>query len=305
MSLLHLRWIGEMGMDTRYLEYFKIVYEEKSIQKASKKLFISPQGLGKIIQNIEKEFDAVFFIRNKSGVFPTASGTLFYEQCIKTSHELQTLHGQIRQLESKNHALRIGFAGGTLQIFPLEILMHFIEEHPNLQIQWYEYLNDHLIQRLLDSELDYGFVVGKTENDHLVQNCRYATPVVLLVYEGHPLYNETCISLDMLKNEKLIIMNEHFHIYHDFTTACSMHGFTPQIIAKTLDGATLYALCTRKLGLAVAPFLPIQQMLHVKAIPFLGEYSWEIYGCYEKKQQNNAVIQELEAYLENQSYLLS
>ena len=50
MSLLHLRWIGEMGMDTRYLEYFKIVYEEKSIQKASKKLFISPQGLGKIIQ---------------------------------------------------------------------------------------------------------------------------------------------------------------------------------------------------------------------------------------------------------------
>lgn len=287
-------------MDIRYLEYFKIVYEEKSIQKASKKLFISPQGLGKIIQNIEKEFHTTFFIRNKSGVFPTASGTLFYEQCIKTSHELQVLHRQIRQLESESHALRIGFASGTLQMFPLEILMRFMEEYPNIQLQWYESLNDHLIQQILDSELDYGFVVGKTENEHLVQTRWYVTPVVLLVYEGHPLYNETCISLDMLKNETLIIMNEHFHIYHDFTTACNVHGFTPKIIAKTLDGATLYELCTRKLGLAVTPLLPIQQLLHVKAIPFLGNYNWEIYGCYEKKQKNHTLIQELEAYLENQ-----
>lgn len=286
-------------MDTRYMEYFKIVYEEKSIQKASRKLFISPQGLGKIIQNMEKEFDTVFFIRNKSGVFPTANGTLFYEQCKKTGHELQTLHRRIRQSDSGKQSLRIGFASGTLQIFPLEILMDFMEEHKNIQIHWYEYLNDHLVRQVLDSELDYGFVVGKTENDRLIQNCRYAMPLVLLVYEGHPLYHETCITLDMLKDEKLIIMNEHFHVYHDFITACSIQGFTPQIIAKTLDGATLYALCTRKLGLAVTPLLPIQQQLHMKAIPFSGSYSWEIYGCYEKKQQNHAIIQTLEAYLEN------
>ena len=155
--------------------------------------------------------------------------------------------------------------------------MDFMEEHKNIQIHWYEYLNDHLVRQVLDSELDYGFVVGKTENDRLIQNCRYAMPLVLLVYEGHPLYHETCITLDMLKDEKLILMNEHFHVYHDFITACSIQGFTPQIIAKTMDGATLYALCTQKLGLAVTPLLPIQQQLHMKAIPFSGSYSWEIW----------------------------
>ena len=35
-------------MDTKHLEYFRIVYEEKSIHAAAKKLFISPQGLGRI-----------------------------------------------------------------------------------------------------------------------------------------------------------------------------------------------------------------------------------------------------------------
>ena len=38
----------ERHMDTKHLEYFRIVYEEKSIHAAAKKLFISPQGLGRI-----------------------------------------------------------------------------------------------------------------------------------------------------------------------------------------------------------------------------------------------------------------
>ena len=43
-------------MDTKHLESFRIVCEEKSIHAAAKKLFISPQGLGRIIQNMENEF---------------------------------------------------------------------------------------------------------------------------------------------------------------------------------------------------------------------------------------------------------
>lgn len=284
-------------MDTRYLEYFKIVYEEKSIQKAARKLFISPQGLGKIIQNIEKEFDTVLFIRSKNGIFPTSAGSLFYEQCKKTNHEFQTLHGRIRQLSSEHQSLRIGFASGTLQLFPLETLIRFIDDHPAVTIQWCEYLNDDLLRRLLDSELDYGFLVGKKENEHLIQHCSYVSPIVLLVYEGHPLYHEECISLDMLEGENLITMNEHFQICHDFTAACNVQGFTPKIIAKTMDGATLYELCTRKLGLAVAPLLPLARFLHVKAIPFPGNYSWEIYGSYHRSQKENALIQELESFL--------
>ena len=64
-------------MDTKHLEYFQIVYEEKSIQKKKKKLFISPQGLGRIIQNLESEFGTTFFNRTKTVYFPRKAELFF------------------------------------------------------------------------------------------------------------------------------------------------------------------------------------------------------------------------------------
>lgn len=89
-------------MDTKHLEYFRIVYEEKSIHAAAKKLFISPQGLGKIIQNLEGEFKTPLFTRTKNGVFPTESGTLFYEQCVKTCRELKLLQTRMERMKKRS-----------------------------------------------------------------------------------------------------------------------------------------------------------------------------------------------------------
>ena len=104
----------------------------------------------------------------------------------------------------------------------------------------------------------------------------------------------------MLRNENLILMNESFQIYHDFTVACRIHGFVPKVIAKTMDGGTLYRLCTEKLGLAVTPLFPIQNYLHVKAIPLAGDYTWEIYGSRQKDVNASSELALLEAYLDEQ-----
>lgn len=286
-------------MDTKHLEYFRIVYETKSIHAAAKKLFISAQGLGKIIQNIEAEFGTVLFSRTKDGVFPTSSGTIFYEQCVKTEHELKLLRSRMTLLAHEKHSLKIGFATGTLQLFPLEILFHFIEDHPNIQVQWCEYHNPLLVEQLLSADVDYAFIVGKTHPDLLVQNLCNVCPVVLLVYEGHPLYGAETVSLDMLRDEKLILMNEEFQIYHDFVTACRLHGFKPNVIAKTMDGATLYRLSAAKLGLSVSPRFPGQFFTNLRAIPLVGDYNWEIYGSYLKEQDNNESVRLLDSYLED------
>lgn len=285
-------------MDTKHLEYFRIVYEEKSIHAAAKKLFISPQGLGRILQNMEAEFGTVFFTRTKNGVFPTESGTLFYKQCIKTGQEFQALRFRMEQLCRQDHTLRIGFATGTLQLFPLEVLFRFIEEHPKIRVSWCEYHNQTLINKLLNSEVDYGFVVGRTHQDQLAQSLRCVCPVVLLVYEGHPLYHEKYITLEMLKDEKLLLMNEAFQIYHDFTAACRIQGFEPKVVAKTMDGAALYRMCMKKFGLAVSPRFPDQYFPNVKAVPFTGDYNWEIYGSFPRGQRDPEIIRIFDAWLE-------
>lgn len=39
-------------MDTKDLRYFRQVYEDKSINQAAKQLFITPQGLSRIITKL-------------------------------------------------------------------------------------------------------------------------------------------------------------------------------------------------------------------------------------------------------------
>lgn len=48
-------------MDTKNLYFFQVVFEEGNIRTAAQKLYISPQGLGKIIKGIEQELDCQLF----------------------------------------------------------------------------------------------------------------------------------------------------------------------------------------------------------------------------------------------------
>lgn len=61
-------------MDTRDLRCFRLVYEEGSINKAANQLFITPQGLSRIIRKLEDEFQTSLFKRTTSGTIPTKSG---------------------------------------------------------------------------------------------------------------------------------------------------------------------------------------------------------------------------------------
>lgn len=47
------------------LKCFEAVYREGSIHKAAKHLFITPQGLGKNIRNLENELGTLLFLRSK------------------------------------------------------------------------------------------------------------------------------------------------------------------------------------------------------------------------------------------------
>ncbi|MCR5544994.1 MAG: LysR family transcriptional regulator, partial [Lachnospiraceae bacterium] len=53
-------------------------YETRSIIKAAKSLYITPQGLGKILDRLEQEAKVKLFERTKQGLIPTEAGVFFY-----------------------------------------------------------------------------------------------------------------------------------------------------------------------------------------------------------------------------------
>lgn len=286
-------------MDTKDIECFEYVYREKSLNQAAKKLYITPQGLGKIIRNLEAELDTVLFERTQAGLLPTKSAHLFHENAATLIRQMDHMKYEIRQYSTRETTLQIGCANGIFHVLPMRTLQEFHKENPQIKMEWNEYENSAIVDLLLMHKLDYGCIVGKIKDQRLKSHLLSTTPMTVLVYNGHPLFSEKEIQLEMLKDEPLLTMNESFRIYHELICACREHGFLPNITAKTMDGGVMFHLCEQKLGLAITPDFKMKKMWEgtLRAIPLVDFPSWDVYGVYLKEINEYENIRRFDSFL--------
>lgn len=287
-------------MDTNDIRCFELVYEKRSFNQAAKEMFISPQGLGRIIRNLEAECGTRFFERTGNGLIPTESAELFYDHARQISDLMNHMLFEMHQLANKDQVLRIGCANGIFHVLPLQSLKDFEERNPQLKIEWSEFENHSIPDLLKDHKLDYGCVVGQVSDPAFKQVLLSKTRIAVLVYEGHPLYEEESITLEMLKEEPLLTMGNNFHIFENLMNACHERGFEPNIAAKTMDGGLLYHLCDQKMGLAITPDFRMKRIWQdsLRAIPLENFPTWDVYGIYLKDNASFLNIRHFNAYLQ-------
>ena len=70
-------------MDLRQVQYFAVLYEERSITKAARRLNVVQPALSMQISRLERNFKTRLFERTSRGVIPTDIGRAFYGLCQK------------------------------------------------------------------------------------------------------------------------------------------------------------------------------------------------------------------------------
>ena len=120
-------------MNIKDLKCFEAVYEQKSINKAAKQLYITPQGLGSNIRSLENELGTVLFERAKQGVTPTESAQLLYKRAGLLIEEFEQIRNEVQQLSHREDVLRIGCACGVFNVIPFKLiqdlsLIHILKE---------------------------------------------------------------------------------------------------------------------------------------------------------------------------------
>ncbi|MBS5522288.1 MAG: LysR family transcriptional regulator [Clostridiales bacterium] len=286
-------------MNSHQLQCFEAVYKEKSINKAARKLYMTPQGLGKTIQILEGELDTELFERTKLGVYPTESADYLHERAQAVIRQLDEISAAMGQFKNQKIILRIGYACGVFNVLPFRLILQFMQENPQIEVRWSEYPNVKVHELLLRCEIEYGFGIGLNREGGLVQHRLAHKAGYLLVYEGHPLYTAHSVHVGLLKNENIISLNEDFYIYHSFRYECYAQGFSPKIVAKTTDGTALYQLCRQKVGIAVIPEYNLQNLdlKNVRAICLENNLKLDIHGAYKRGNEKIPVIQMFDHYL--------
>ena len=237
-------------MDTNDLRFFRQVYETGSINKASRQLFITPQGLSRVIQHLEEELEAGLFTSTANGMVPTESGRYLYENSLSLLEQFDELTVGLRQIQDRDRKLKIGFACGVLHVFPFQKLEEYIQ-HNEIILQWEEASNQEIMHQVQQGTMDMGFVIGQTADQKLWSLELLSRKMNVIAYEGHPFYGRASLSVGELREERLITLNERYYSYHSFLQRCRDFGFTPNIVARTMESQIIYEFCRQKIGLGI------------------------------------------------------
>ena len=110
-----------------------------------------------------------------------------------------------------------------------------------------------------------------------------------LVYSEHPYYDRKEISIEDLKQQKLISLNEKYFIYHSLNQRCQDFGFSPDIVTHTMESSLIYRFCQQKMGIGIDADIhhdpKLLESLH--KISIKDAIPWKISLVYKKRKKSS------------------
>ncbi len=266
-------------MNIKDLEYFQIICRERNISQAAKLLYLSPQGLSKILQNMEAELNTTLLLRTRKGLLLTESGEALLAHAEGIVNSYREVRQEIRNIENrKNGEIELISAYGILRLLTPDCITAFRKAYPEIVFTYREFPDCQVERLFLKKEGNIAFSVAPFE-DGLYDVTELETfPIRLLVNRAHPLSQRTSVTIRDLKGERLFIESSEFKIYHIIQEKCREAGFEPDIAFETSGFSLCHKMCAQNRGISVTVDFIFDDMRQKELvmIPFSdGVYQWK------------------------------
>ncbi len=273
-------------MDTKTLRYFCACYETKSLNKASERFYITPQGMGKNLNKLENELGVTLFQRSQAGLEPTRSGDYLYKHSKEMLYRLQDLEMEMKRMDFSRHSRRVGFACGVIRALQAVPALRSLSQEliGSEAVEWTEDFNQNIRDLLLGGKIDTAYVVDHFRSPMVHEEKIFERKLCAVVYKGHPLYQRDVLSFDDLREEKLITLNEKFSIFHSVVTKCQELGFVPQIPIRIMENSLIYTFVREQSGIGIDVDLHRSDFpqADIRCIEIADSIPWAIYAATPK-----------------------
>lgn len=287
-------------MDTKDLKCFLQVCNDGSITKAAKALYITPQGLSKIIINLEQELNIPLFYRSANGLILTEYGDLLMKKAKHIIFELDEIVNYFNNHNNISGQINLASAYGVIAAFSPKFLFDFNHKAPNINLKWREYSDFRAESAIWNGEADCGLIKGPINNEQFDSFLLASYKPMVLVPKGHKLFDKDLLSVIDLRNERIILESSEFKIHHNFKNACEKAGFLPTIVFETTEISLAHKLCQQGLGLAITVDFAVEDMpmTDFKAIPFKNDGpKWDVYFVTKKHTSKTPTVKFFEEYI--------
>lgn len=253
-------------MELRQLRYFAAVARERSFTRAAATLRVAQPALSQQIRALEQELGVVLIERsNRTGALTDAGVALL----ARAERVLAEMHDASREMAAhaglERGEVRIGCALQTLLESSLPALFSaFQARHPGVRVTLDEVHTQQVLQRVGRGEVDLGLVhLGRNGTNRAIGTEEVQPdvallqlrrePLVLIVGPRHRLAGRAEVAFRSLRDEPFVAFQSGSTVRKLVELAGRQSGFEPHIAFASANVATVRALVSAGLGVAVVP----------------------------------------------------
>lgn len=239
-------------MNKKQLEYFVEAYRCRNIQAAADNLYISHQGLSRVLRLLEEELGQALFTRSNRGLEPTdfATTLLPHVQALLDTYAriegVQTLEGQkkaVVTVYSLDHVL--GYLGA-------DFVLKFHAEHPDITLSVVDTTDEHALESLSGGHADFAIVNGPIDNTRF--NCHelFYSRYCCRIHKDNPLAVKTPLTVEDFDGQKLIGKGREYNCFRkNIDKLVLAENVRIDIPIETSDEQLTQELVERNLAIAV------------------------------------------------------
>jgi len=278
-----------MKISIQDLRYVLALSETQHFGRAAKACFVTQPSLSNQLKNLETRLGTALFERSRKHVMITDFG----KQFVARAHDVIQLMDDLETMQDDPFVgdLKIGIFPTLAPYLLPRVMPTLITDFPTLRFIVSEGKTATIHQQLRDGALDCIIAAAPLTEPHFDHQHLFDDAFFLAVYPEHPLASRTEVSLQDLKNERLLLLEDGHCMRDQALSVCTLAGTPAREDYRATSLETLRYMVAAKVGITLIPELAIPKASAVTDnrviyIPFSGQRIQRKIGLYWRKRSS-------------------
>lgn len=236
------------------LDTLLLVAEKRNFTRAAQALSLTQPAVSHHISQLEQELGVRLFVRGNGDLMLTPEGETVLRYVRRMKALEKKMAEELQEAGRRLTRLRIGITHTAESSIVAEVLARYTNENPGISITIVTDNINNLYDMLENFELDLAVVEGRSTRPELSALMLDTDYLVCVLANTHPLSHSSMITLDEIRQEKLILRLPNSETRVRFESALAAIGESIadfQVILEVDNVATIKDLIHKNLGISI------------------------------------------------------
>ena len=236
------------------LDTLLLVAEKRNFTRAAQALSLTQPAVSHHISQLEQELGVRLFVRGNGDLMLTPEGETVLRYVRRMKALEKKMAEELQEAGRRLTRLRMGITHTAESSIVAEVLARYTNENPGISITIVTDNINNLYDMLENFELDLAVVEGRSTRPELSALMLDTDYLVCVLANTHPLSRSSMITLDEIRQEKLILRLPNSETRVRFESALAAIGESIadfQVILEVDNVATIKDLIRKNLGISI------------------------------------------------------